>query len=241
MVDEKPFEIADGDRTILFNPFAFPLARMGAGIGEDPWKGKGLPHEGEGFFELPLRDKGHIALSIAMQRTGGCTGRRAPSVDGIFKGDSLGEGDIDGLFLSQSHVKFVRKRYRALFYTVSTGRAFGCIDIPRLPSDDDFKMTGLTFDVGHFRIGEEVDVGMIAHIHHFGRDDTSRAIEGGKGLVELGHMAADGWVLLHQMDFESLIGNVEGSLHPCNASANHKCFWDNVFYFIIHRYYFLSP
>jgi hypothetical protein len=66
MVDEKPFEVADGDRAILFNPPAFPLAWMGAGIGEDTWKGKSLPHEGKSFFKLTLGDEGHIALSVAV-------------------------------------------------------------------------------------------------------------------------------------------------------------------------------
>jgi hypothetical protein len=233
MVDEKPFEIADGNRAILFNPLAFSLAWMGAGIGEDTWKGKGLPHEGKSFFKLTLRDEGHIALSIAMQRTGGRTGRRAPAINGIFKGDGLGEGGIDGLSLPEAHIEFVWKRYWALSHAVCTGCAFGCIDISRFSSDDDFEMTGFTFDVDHFGIGEEVDVGMVGCVHHLGCDDASRAIEGGKGLVELGHMAADGWVLLHQMDFESFIGNVEGSLHPCNARSNDKRLGNNFSVFFV--------
>jgi hypothetical protein len=239
MSDEKPLKIADGDGTILFNPPAFPLAWMSAGIGEDTRKGKRLPHEGKSFFELTLRDEGHIALSVAMQRTGGCTGRRAPAIDGIFEGDGLGEGDIDGLSLPESHIEFVWKRYRALSHAVCTGRTFGRIDIARLSSDGDFEMTGLTLDVDHFGIGEEVDVGMVGRVHHLGGDDASRAIEGGKGLVELCHVAADGWVFLHQMDFESFIGNIEGSLHPCNAGADDEGFWDNVSEFVCFHWFYL--
>jgi hypothetical protein len=66
MVDEKPFEVADGDRAIFIDSFTLPLARMGTDIGKDSRKRKFLPHKGEGFFELPLGDEGHIALSVAV-------------------------------------------------------------------------------------------------------------------------------------------------------------------------------
>jgi len=82
------------------------------------------------------------------------------------------------------------------------------------------EIAGPAFDMNHFRISEEIDVGMIRCIDHFGCDDTSRAIESWESFIQLGHMAANRRVLLYKMDLESLLSDVQGSLHPGNACTD---------------------
>lgn len=46
------------------------------------------------------------------------------------------------------------------------------------------------------------------------------AIVGGEGLVKLGHMAAKGRRLVHQIDLKTRSGQIKGSLDPANPSAD---------------------
>jgi hypothetical protein len=75
---------------------------------------------------------------------------------------------------------------------------------------------------------------MIRGIDHFGGDRTGRAIKGGKGLIQLGHVAANGRVLFNEMDLEPLVRNVKGRLHPGNARANHENLGDHLLWFCIY-------
>jgi hypothetical protein len=173
MIDQKSFQIADGDRPVLFDPFTFPFAGMGTDIGKDSRKRKFLSHQGKGLFEFPLRDEGNITLGITMERAGGCTGRRSASIHGVFEGNSLRKGNIDRLPHPDAHIEFIGKGNRTLTDTVSTGSTFGHIDIAGFFPDRDLEISGLPLDTDNFRIGEEVDIGVVGRINHLRRDDAS--------------------------------------------------------------------
>jgi hypothetical protein len=235
LIDEESLKIANRDGTIRLDSLALLLAGMRTGIGKNSWKRKRLPYQPVGLFELALRNESHIPLSIAMERTGGCAWRCPFPVDGIFERDRLRKRDIDGLSLSKPHIKFIRKGDRALGHTVCTGCAFVDIHIAGFLPEDHLEMSGFPFDMEHLGIGEEVDVGMVRRIDHLGRDDASRAIQGGKGLVQLSHVAANRKVLLHQMDLKPFFSNVEGRLHPGNACADDQGLGNDFFFFNLHQ------
>jgi hypothetical protein len=61
---------------------------------------------------------------------------------------------------------------------------------------------------------------MPADLDQFGREYSDGAVVGGKGLVELGHMAANGRSLVNQVNFKSRSGKVERGLDPADPSAD---------------------
>ena len=54
-----------------------------------------------------------------------------------------------------------------------------------------------------------------------GGADAGGTIQGGEGLVELEHMAANGGIPFHQVGLKARIANVQGRLHTGNTAAHH--------------------
>ena len=59
-----------------------------------------------------------------------------------------------------------------------------------------------------------------AHVHHFGGQDTGGAVQRGEGLVQLGHLAADGGLLLHDVHVEARVGDVQRGLDAGDTAAD---------------------
>jgi hypothetical protein len=73
---------------------------------------------------------------------------------------------------------------------------------------------------------------MPADLDQFGRDNSHGTVIGGKGLVQLGHHASNGGGPFHQVDIVAGIGQVQGSLHPGNATTyHHHCTGFVLFHF----------
>ena len=72
-------------------------------------------------------------------------------------------------------------------------------------------------------IGIDVDFIILRAVDHFGRQDTRRTIERWEGLVDLGHLAADGWLLLDNVDLEACLGDIERRLDARDAAADDQC------------------
>jgi len=62
---------------------------------------------------------------------------------------------------------------------------------------------------------------MPADLDQFRRENSHGAVIGGKGLVKLGHVAADARSLFHHIHFEACRGKVKGGLNTTDPSANH--------------------
>jgi hypothetical protein len=63
---------------------------------------------------------------------------------------------------------------------------------------------------------------MPADLDQFGRENSYGTVIGGKGLVKLGHMAANGRCLVHQINPEPRSGKIERGLDPTDpAPDNH--------------------
>lgn len=62
---------------------------------------------------------------------------------------------------------------------------------------------------------------MPADLDQFRRENSHGAIIGGKGLVQLSHVAADTRSLFHHIHLEPCRGKVKGGLNTADPSANH--------------------
>jgi len=72
-----------------------------------------------------------------------------------------------------------------------------------------------------FRIRQDLYVGMPADLDQFGREYSDGAVIGREGLVELGHVAADGRRLVDQVNLEPRSGKVQRSLNTADPSTDH--------------------
>jgi hypothetical protein len=55
----------------------------------------------------------------------------------------------------------------------------------------------------------------------FRRENAGRAVHGGEGLVELGHVAADGSVALDENHFLAGVGQRQGGVDAGDGPAHH--------------------
>ena len=56
--------------------------------------------------------------------------------------------------------------------------------------------------------------------HHFGRQDARGAVQRGEGLVQLGHVAADGLQSIHQVDPVAAVRDIQRGLNPGDARSH---------------------
>ncbi len=79
---------------------------------------------------------------------------------------------------------------------------------------------------------------MPADLDQFGCKYSDGAVIGRKGLVELSHVAANGWRLVHQVNLKTRAGKIEGGLNSADPSThNHdvsgiipKLFFNSFFF-----------
>ncbi len=72
------------------------------------------------------------------------------------------------------------------------------------------------------RASDTVDIRRWAKENNIPVSERGRTVVGGKRLVQLGHLAADAGQFLHQVDFDSHIGQVQGCLDSGNAAADNQ-------------------
>jgi hypothetical protein len=154
MIDEESFQMANGDRAILFDSLTLPLAGVRAGIGENSWKREFLSDQCKGLFKFALRDESDISLGITVEGTGCRAGGYSFTVDRILERHGLREWNVDGLSSSKPHIEFIGQRNRALSYTISTRCAFSDINITRFLSEDYLEISGLAFDMNDLGVGD---------------------------------------------------------------------------------------
>ena len=99
---------------------------------------------------------------------------------------------MDGLVFRYLPVEGVGHGHGAAFRTTGAARAFVLIHIPGPFHQGDGKIAGPALNRFHLGHGQDFDIGVAFALQKFGRFNTHGAVIGGKGLVELGHLAADG-------------------------------------------------
>ena len=61
---------------------------------------------------------------------------------------------------------------------------------------------------------------MPADLDQFGRKYSDGAVIGGKGLVKLGHMAANGWCLVDEVNLKTSSGKIKRGLNTADPSSD---------------------
>jgi hypothetical protein len=117
------------------------------------------------------------------------------------KGYSLGEIDMDSLVGRYLLIEWVRVYDRTIFDTGCTTGAFVFLDVPGFSEQGNTKIPCTSFYRVDFCIGEDFDVWVPADLDQFRSKNSYGAIVGREGLVELGHMAANGRSRIYQIDF----------------------------------------
>jgi hypothetical protein len=136
------------------------------------------------------------------------------------QGNGLREVYMDSLVLRYGLVEWIRVRDRAVFDTGGTARAFALDDISGLFDQGYLEVSSLSFDPVNFRIGQDLYVGMPADLDQFGREYSNGAVIGGKGLVQLRHMAANGRCFVNQVNLETSCGKIKSGLNTADPSAD---------------------
>ncbi|KAF5038611.1 hypothetical protein DSECCO2_552430 [anaerobic digester metagenome] len=155
-------------------------------------------------------------------------------VDGVDQRGDLRVVDVD--CLSRRHAEFERVRLddRADFRTVAAAGAAAADDAAdfRLCRGDDpacllseghVEVADVSLNSLDLGIGEEFDPLVPVDIHHLRGKDALRAVQCREGLVELGHPAADGGALLHEVGLDACIRKVECCLHAADTAADDHC------------------
>ena len=136
------------------------------------------------------------------------------------KGNGLSEIDMDGFVLRYFLIKLIRVFDRAVFYAGRTTRAFVLQNIPGLFNQRYLKVSRFAFYTVNFSIGEDLYIGMPADLDQFGREYSDGAVIGGKGLVKLGHMAANGRCLVDQVNLKTRSGKIKRGLNTADSTAD---------------------
>ena len=130
---------------------------------------------------------------------------------------------MDGFILRYFLIKLIRVLDRAVFYAGSTTRAVVLYNISGLFNQGYLEVSCFSFYAFNFRIGQDLYIGMPADLDQFGREYSNGAVIGGKGLVKLGHMAADGRCLVDQVNFKTSSGKIKRGLNTADPSTdNHN-------------------
>ena len=89
-------------------------------------------------------------------------------------------------------IVWIRDLEWAVLYTGRTTRAFVLYNVSGSFIQGDLEVSCLSCYAVDFSIGQDLYVGMPADLDQFGRKYSHGAVIGGIGLVQLGHLAADG-------------------------------------------------
>jgi hypothetical protein len=87
----------------------------------------------------------------------------------------------------------LRLHHGTVFHTGTTPGAQIHLDAAGTLFHFDLEIAGLTGNAFKVCIGDQLNVQMPADLDQYGRDDSHRAVIGGKCLVQLGHDPANGW------------------------------------------------
>jgi hypothetical protein len=100
---------------------------------------------------------------------------------------------------------FIRDLDRAVLHTGTATRTFFLFNVSGLLDQGDVEFTCFSFYPVNFSVGEDLYIGMPADLDQFGREYSDGAVIGGKGLVKLRHMAANGRRLVDQVNLKPAV------------------------------------
>jgi hypothetical protein len=135
--------------------------------------------------------------------------------------NGLREIDVYRFILGYLLIVLIRVFGRAVLHAGGAPRALVLENIPGLLDQRDPEVSHLSLDTIHFRVRQDLDVRMPADLDQFRCEKSHGAVIGGKGLVQLSHVAPDARGLFHQVDLETGRGKVKRGLYAADPSAHH--------------------
>ncbi len=145
---------------------------------------------------------------------------KAAFVDVGDQGNGLSKVDMDSFILRDFLIELIRVFDRAVFNAGRTTPAFVLYNISGLLQQGDLELSCFSFYSVHFSVGQNLYIGMPADLDQFGCKDSDGAVVGGKGLVKLGHMAANGRGLVDQVNLKTRTGKIKRGLNTADPSAD---------------------
>jgi hypothetical protein len=133
----------------------------------------------------------------------------------------LGEVDVDGFILGNLLIEWIRILDRAVFHTSCTTGTLALRNIPGLSGQGNRKVSCFPVYPVNLSIGQDFYVRIPADLDQFGREYSGGAVVGRKGLIKLGHMAANGRRLVDKVYPETSRGKIQRGLHTADPSTNH--------------------
>ena len=139
------------------------------------------------------------------------------------KGDRLRVVYMDGFIFRYVLIKLIRVFDRAVFYTGSTTRAFVLYNVSGLSNQRYLEASCLPCYTVNFSIRQYLYIGMPADLDQFRREYSHGAVIGGKGLVKLSHMAANGRCFVNQVNLKTRSAKIKCGLNTTDPSTdNHN-------------------
>jgi hypothetical protein len=127
---------------------------------------------------------------------------------------------MNGFILRYFLIESIRVFDRAVFYTGRTTPASILQNVPGLSNQGYLEVSCFSFYTVNVSIRQDFYIGMPADLDQFGRKYSYGAVIGGKGLVKLGHMAANGRCLVHQVDLKTRSGKIKRGLNSADPSTD---------------------
>ena len=127
---------------------------------------------------------------------------------------------MDRFILRYVLVEFIRVLDRAVLYAGSATRALLLQNIPGLFCKRYFKVAYVSLYTVNFSIGENFYIRMPADLDQLGCEYSHGAVIGRKGLVELGHMAADARPFFYQVDLKTGGGQIKRGLNTADPRTD---------------------
>jgi len=146
---------------------------------------------------------------------------KAAFIDVGDQGNGLSEIDMDGFIRRYLLIELIRVCYRAVFYTGRTARAVVFQNIPGLFGQSYPEVSCFSFYAVNFSIRQDLYIGMPADLDQFRREYSSGAVVGGKGLVKLGHVAANGRRPIDQVNLKPRRAKIKRGLNTADPSTDH--------------------
>jgi len=185
------------------------------------------PRERVVFFDDPqgvgvaaLADQGDVTLGALTGRAGVAAGGNAELLDGVGVRDGLGIQLVSCPARRQPLVERIGDDDRTDRGAVAAADALQRVDVARLVAQGGDEVAGLAVEPHDLAVDVQVDVQVAAGLDQLRADGAHGAVIGGEGLVELGHVPADGGPRLDEVHAEALVGQVEAGLHSGDAAAD---------------------
>lgn len=116
----------------------------------------------------------------------------AAFIDIRDKRNCLSEVNMNGFVLRYLLIESIRILDRAVLYTGSTTGAYALVNVSGLLDQRYIEASCFPCYTVNVGVGQDLDVGVPVDLDQFGRKYSHGAVIGGKGLVKLGHMTANG-------------------------------------------------